>query len=253
MSGYLAFTKKELIENLRNYRVLLMLGLFFFFGISSPLLAKFLPQLVDTLEMNMEIIMGEPTAFDSWAQFYKNVSSLGLSLTIILFSSSLSAEYAKGTLTIMLTKGLPRGAVVLSKFTASVLIMTVSYWSSFGLGYLYTAFLWPDEKLPHVAAAAAVVWIAALMYLSVLMLGCVLFRQAFTSILFLLVITVALSLLGMTPVFETVSPVFLLSKNMDLLNGTAEVSQFILPGVIAAGLSAALLAASVILFHKKQL
>lgn len=253
MSGYLAFTKKELVENVRNYRVLLILSLFFFFGVSSPILAKFTPQLIESLEMNMQITMGEPTAYDSWSQFYKNVSSLGVSLMVILFSSCLSGEYAKGTLTIMFTKGLSRGAVILSKFTAAVIIMTASFWISFGVGYLYTAFLWPGEDMQHVLLAAAVMWIAALMYLSILMLGCVLFRQAFTSILFLLVFTVVLSLLGMTSQFEAVSPVFLISKNVDLLNGTVDASNFLLPGVIAIGLSAVLMAASVILFHKKQL
>lgn len=253
MSGYLAFTKKELVENVRNYRVLLILSLFFFFGVSSPILAKFTPQLIESLEMNMQITMGEPTAYDSWSQFYKNVSSLGVSLMVILFSSCLSGEYAKGTLTIMFTKGLSRGAVILSKFTAAVIIMTASFWISFGVGYLYTAFLWPGEDMQHVLLAAAVMWIAALMYLSILMLGCVLFRQAFTSILFLLVFTVVLSLLGMTSQFEAVSPVFLISKNVDLLNGTVDASNFLLPGVIAIGLSAVLMAASVIRFHKKQL
>ena len=253
MRGYLAFTKKELIENIRNYRLFLMLGLFLFFGISSPLLAKFTPLLIESLDMNMQITMGEPTALDSWAQFYKNISSLGFSLMIILFSSCLSGEYAKGTLTIMLTKGLSRQAVILSKFTASAAIMTLSFWASFGAGYLYTAVLWPGERLEHVLLAAAVMWIAALMYLCILMVGCVMFRQAFTAILFLLVFTVALSLLGMTSQFEAVSPVFLISKNVDLLNGAVNAGQFVLPGTAAIGLSGALMAASVILFHKKQL
>ena len=251
MRGYLAFTKKELMENIRNYRVLLMLGIFTFFGISSPLLAKFMPELLESLEMNMQITVEEPTVYDSWLQFYKNVSSLGISLMVILFSSSLSGEYAKGTLTIPLTKGLSRRAVILSKFTASVLIMTASFWISFGVSSLYTTFLWPGERLPHVLLAGAVMWIAALMYLSILMMGCVLFRQAFTSVLFLLVFTVILSLLGMSSRFEAVSPVFLISKNVELLNGTVSASQFILPGTAGLGLSVVLLAVSVILFHKK--
>ncbi len=131
MSGMAAFTRKELVENVRTYRMFLMLALFFFFGVSSPLLAKFTPLLIETFAVNMEITVKEPGAADAWMQFYKNVSSLGLSLMIILFSSSLSGEYAKGTLTIMFTKGLSRRAVVLSKFTSSAVIMTVSYWLSF--------------------------------------------------------------------------------------------------------------------------
>ena len=47
MSGMAAFTRKELVENVRTYRLFLMLALFFFFGVSSPLLAKFTPLLIE--------------------------------------------------------------------------------------------------------------------------------------------------------------------------------------------------------------
>jgi ABC-2 type transport system permease protein len=230
-----------------------MLVLFFFFGVSSPLLAKFLPQIVDSFAINMKIAFEEPAALDAWTQFYKNVSSLGLSLTIILFSSCLSGEYAKGTLTIMLTKGLSRKAVIMSKFSAAAAIMTVSYWLSFGISYGYTAYLWPGVELPHVLFAAFALWVAALLYLCILMLGCVLFRQAFAGILFLLVITVAMSLLGMTPQFEAVSPAFLVSKNVSLLSGAATISQFVTPTIISIIISALMLVLAVAVFRKKQL
>ena len=38
MSGMAAFTRKELVENVRTYRMFLMLALFFFFGCWRTLL-----------------------------------------------------------------------------------------------------------------------------------------------------------------------------------------------------------------------
>ena len=253
MSGYFAFTKKELTENIRNYRLLIMLALFFFFGVLSPLSAKFTPQIIEAFTINMEISFEEPTALDAWTQFYKNVSQLGLSLTVILFSSCLSNEYTKGTLTIMLTKGLSRRAVILSKFTAATVIMTVSYWLSYGVTYGYTAYLWTGAELSHVFFAAFALWVVALLYLCILMLGCVLFRQAFTSILFFLAITVVMSLLGMTPLFGTFSPIFLTSKNVDLLSGAVSISQFTAPAITSIIMSIGMLVLAVAAFNKKQL
>ena len=253
MSGMAAFTRKELVENVRTYRLFLMLALFFFFGVSSPLLAKFTPLLIETFAVNMEVTVKEPGAADAWMQFYKNVSSLGLSLMIILFSSCLSGEYAKGTLTIMFTKGLSRRAVVLSKFISSAVIMTGSYWLSFAVAWAYTAYLWPGEGFKHLLLSAFVVWLTALLYLCILMLGCVMFRQAFTAILFLLVFTVVMGLLSMTPLLEGVSPSFLVMKNVDLLTGEAAASQFILPGILTVILSAVLLLLSVMVFDRKTL
>ena len=236
MSGMAAFTRKELVENVRTYRLFLMLALFFFFGVSSPLLAKFTPLLIETFAVNMEVTVKEPGAADAWMQFYKNVSSLGLSLMIILF-----------------TKGLSRRAVVLSKFISSAVIMTVSYWLSFAVAWAYTAYLWPGEGFKHLLLSAFVVWLTALLYLCILMLGCVMFRQAFTAILFLLVFTVVMGLLSMTPLLEGVSPSFLVMKNVDLLTGEAAASQFILPGILTVILSAVLLLLSVMVFDRKTL
>lgn len=253
MRGFIAFSKKEITENIRNYRLLIMLAIFLIFGLMSPLLAKFTPQLMEALMPNLAEAFENPTALDSWTQFYKNVSSLGLSLTIILFSSCLSGEYAKGTLTIMLTKGLSRPAVVLSKFSAAAVILTVSYWLSFGVTYGYTAYFWPGTSLPHVFFAAFALWIAGILYLCILMLGCVLFQQAFTSILFLLVITVIMGLLEHIEQTAGFSPVILVSKNIDLLSGAVTVSYFIIPLIVSVFMSAALLMMSIVVFNKKQL
>lgn len=253
MSGFIAFSKKEITENIRNYRLLIMLAIFFIFGVMSPLLAKFTPQLMEVVMPNLAAAFESPSALDSWTQFYKNVASLGLSLTIILFSSFLSGEYAKGTLTIMLTKGLSRATVVLSKFSAAATILTISYWLSFGVAYGYTAYLWPGASLPHTFFAALALWIAGLLYLCILMLGCVLFRQAFISILFLLGITVIMGLLEQIEQTAGYSPVILVSRNVDLLSGAVDVSYFILPLIISVFMSAALLIMAIIAFNKKQL
>jgi ABC-2 type transport system permease protein len=251
--GFIAFSKKELLENIRNYRLLIMLAIFLIFGLMSPLLAKFTPQLMEALMPDIAESFENPTALDSWMQFYKNIASLGLSLTIILFSSCLSGEYAKGTLTIMLTKGLSRPAVVLSKFSAAAAILTASYWLSFGVTYGYTAYLWPGDSLPHVFFAAFALWIAGLLYLCILMLGCVLFRQAFTSILFLLVVTVIMGLLEQIEQTSGYSPVILVSKNVDMLSGAVAGSYFVIPLIISVLISAALLIMSIVVFNKKQL
>lgn len=78
-----------------------MIADFAIFGVMSPLLAKFTTQLMEAVMPNLAEAFENPTALDSWTQFYKNVSSLGFSLTLILFSSLLSNEYARGTLVIL--------------------------------------------------------------------------------------------------------------------------------------------------------
>jgi len=46
MRAYLAFTKKELIEYTRNFKMFLAITLFALLGIMNPLTAKFMPELL---------------------------------------------------------------------------------------------------------------------------------------------------------------------------------------------------------------
>lgn len=85
MREYIAFTKKEFKENIRNYKLLSLTILFLVFGIMSPLSAKFMPDLIAHFAPTLKVTTA-PTALDSWTQFSGNISGLGTSLTLIVFA-----------------------------------------------------------------------------------------------------------------------------------------------------------------------
>lgn len=121
MKAYFAFTQKELLESLRTYKLLIMIIVFMFFGMLGPLTAKLTPQILESLmPAGMQVTMGEPTAFDSWAQFFKNVSQMGFIVVAILFSGIMANEFNRGTLIHPLTKGLPRSTVIFFQVHSSV-------------------------------------------------------------------------------------------------------------------------------------
>ncbi|MDE6406814.1 MAG: ABC transporter permease, partial [Lachnospiraceae bacterium] len=248
----LVFVKKEFTENIRNYRFFIMLAVFLTFGMMSAFLAKFTPEILSALAADMEM-SAAPAALDAWKQFFKNISGVGFSAFIILYGNCLSGEYSKGTLVLMITKGLSRKAVILAKYTVAAVLMTVSYWGSYAFAYGYTAFLWADTKLPHVTLAALALWIVGFLYLSILMIGCVLFRQPFASILFTGGIVAMISLPGMTEPLAKFSPFYLTTQNIDLIAGIAAPSDFIMPALISVTISIGGLLIAVKLFNTKEL
>ncbi|MDE7333576.1 MAG: ABC transporter permease [Lachnospiraceae bacterium] len=252
MSGYPAFVKKEFIENIKNHRFLIMFAVFLVFGMMSAFLAKFTPEILSALAADMEM-NSEPVALDAWKQFYKNISGVGFSAFIILYGSCLSGEYSKGTLVLMVTKGLSRKAIILAKYTVAAVLMTISYWVSYAFTYGYTGVLWVDTKLPNAALAALALWVVGFMYLSILMIGCVLFRQTFTSILFTGGIAAVISLLGIIEPFAKFSPFNLTTQNIDLISGIAAPSDFILPTLISVIISIMGLLIAIKLFNTKEL
>ena len=252
MNGYAAFLKKELTENMKNYRFLILLAVFLIFGLASPFLARFMPEILSVAAADMR--MGSaPVALDAWEQFYKNISGVGFSAFIILFGSCMSGEYSKGTLLLLVTKGLPRRAVIFAKYTVAAVLMTVCYWAGFLATYCYTAYLWPGTTLSRVFTAAFYLWLIGFLYLSILLLGCVIFNQTFTSILFTGGIVAVISLLGIAEPLAKFNPFLLTSKNVDLLSGAASVSEFLMPSVISIAVTIIGLWLAAILFDEKQL
>lgn len=252
MRGYLAFVKKEFTENMKNYRFFILFAIFVVFGMMSAFLAKFTPEILSAFAADMAM-SSEPVALDAWKQFYKNISGVGFSAFIILYGSCLSGEYSKGTLVLMVTKGLSRKAIILAKYTVAAVLMTISYWVSYTFAYGYTAFLWPEAKLPHVALAAVALWVAGFLYLSILMLGCVLFKQTFTSILFTGGIVAMISLLEIIEPLAKFSPFHLTTQNVDLISGTVAPSDFIMPILTSMIMSILGLWVAIKLFHTKEL
>lgn len=254
MRGYLAFTKKELLESLRTYKLFLMLMIFVFFGILAPLTAKFTPQLLESLMTEgMQITVADPTALDSWVQFFKNSSQLGFVVLTILFSSMMSNEFEKGTLVNMLTKGLPRSTVILSKFTVSSLIWTLSYVVSFVITYMYTAYFWSGDEVTHLFFSVACLWVFGLLLLAVSLLGGVLFRSSYGCLMFVAGFVAVLFLLNIIPSFQNYNPVELMSRNLELLSGAAAPRDL----TASIGVTITLLILSILttikVFNKKQL
>ena len=66
MKNYLAFFRKELLEYTRTYKLFIMLIIFSILGITNPLMAKLLPELLNSmLTQGMPITLAEPTALDT--------------------------------------------------------------------------------------------------------------------------------------------------------------------------------------------
>lgn len=153
MKALLAFIKKELKEQLRSGRLILLGILFVLFGIMNPAVAKLTPWLLemssDSLaEIGMAVTTVTVSAMDSWGQFFRNMP-IALISFVLLESSIFTREYQTGTLVLSLTKGLERYKVVASKTIMLGTLWTVCYWICFGITYGYNAYFWDNSVVQN--------------------------------------------------------------------------------------------------------
>lgn len=254
MKGYLAFLKKEFFEYTKTYKLFIMLMVFTVFGITNPLIAKLLPEILGSLITDsITITLPEPTAYDAWTQFFKNATQMGLIVMVILFSGVLSSELSKGTLINLLTKGLSRTAVILSKYTCMVLVWTASIALCFGLTYGYTVYLFPKDETTNLLFSVFCLWLFGLFLLAALLFSATLTRSNYGCLLITGIVVVICMIMNIIPSLHKYNPISLSTDNMGLIMNSIEVSSLYGTIMISCLLSLILVSLSVMVFQKKQL
>ena len=254
MKGFIAFTKKEVLESFRTYRILILAAVFFLFGMLSPLTAKLLPEIFKSLALDgIVITLPAPVAMDAYGQFFKNIGQMGILAVLLVFSGMLSAEITKGTLINMLTKGLSRSAVILSKFTVSLTLWTLSLLIAFVTTYGYTVYLFGTGNQPNLLFSIFCLWLFGAFLLSLILLSSSFMPGNFGGLTLTAVLIVAMMILDVFPKLHQFNPFALASENVALLAQTVKVGE-ILP-IIYVTLTLILLSltGSLLIFRKKRL
>lgn len=254
MKGYFAFVKKEWKESLRTYKAFILLTVFFLFGMMSPLLAKLMPQLLSGVDMaGITVTIPKPTAIDSYTQLFKNLTQMGMIVFLLVFSGMLSNEIAKGTLINMLTKGLSRSAVILSKYTVSLVLWTASLTVACSVTYGYTVYLFENPQVSHLMFSLFCLWLFGAFLLAFILLSSTLVKGNFGGLVLTAAALGVLLLLTVFPALEKWNPISLASRNVLLLTGSVTVMSM-LPAVLATFAAAVLsLIFAILLFRKSKL
>jgi ABC-2 type transport system permease protein len=189
---------------------------------------------------------------DAWAQFFKNVGQMGMLCVVIIFSGLMANEFSRGTLVNLLTKGLRRRTVILSKFTAASGVWTLAYLLCLCITFAYITYFWKidiDNALP----AFGGLWLFGEFLITLLIFGGTAFATFYGSLSVAGGVVIALMIAGIAPHTAKYNPISLSGGTLALLANEQSASDF-MPAIIITALSIiALLAASVGVFAKKKL
>ncbi|MDR1735991.1 MAG: ABC transporter permease [Oscillospiraceae bacterium] len=264
MNGFAPFLKKEFTESKRTYRAAIMLIVMLFFGIIGPLAAKFLPQMLEMLMPDnisaedmgvLNLFMRDPSALDAWAQYFNNMSQIGIMMIAIMFSGALASEAGKGTLIPLLARGLSRPAAVVAKFVCQASLWTLFYAAAAAVTWGLTSALFPAQGYltPQLFFSHFGLWLFGIFVLALTL---------FMSAILKNVIMVLLSMVGSWFVMAVVTSVYPSSARYNPLTLSTSATNiaatnqpgFYLPAVlITAALAAASLLAAVFAFKKRAL
>ena len=250
------FLKKEILEQLRSGKLMILSILFVLFGIMNPATAKLTPWLLEMMadsmaQGGMTITAADPTALDSWMQFYKNIP-MALIAFILMESNIFTREYQSGTMLLSLTKGLSRYKVVIAKSLVLILLWTLGYWLCFGITYGYNAYFWDNSIAKNLITSVVYWWVFGLWVIGLVILFSTLSNENTGVLVGTGGIVLVSSLLSFFPKLSNYLPTSLSDGN-SLIYGLVDADKYTTAFVIAAVTGLTCIALSIPIFNKKQL
>jgi ABC-2 type transport system permease protein len=173
VSAFFSALRKELLGQWRTKRIVVVLAVFVLFGLASPLIANFTPQIIKSMEGAEQFaeLIPQPTAADGVVQYIKNLTQFGFILAILIGMGAVAGEREKNTTAMILSKPMPRWAFILSKFSAQTIVYTLGFMIATVGAYYYTLVLFGPFEFTDFIAISLLLELWLLTFAALTLLG----------------------------------------------------------------------------------
>lgn len=208
MSIFFVTLRKELLEQRRTQRLLVVGIVLVVFGLFSPLAARYTPELIKLLPNGaaMAQLFPPPTIMDAVGQYLKNVSQLGVVLALLVTMGAVAQEKERGTAAMMLVKPLPRATFLGAKFAALAVTFSLSLAAAALAAYYYTMLLFHAPSPWRWLAMNGLALVYVMVHVAITLLCSVIAKAQAAAGGIAFAIVVALALIGSIPGFGEYLP-----------------------------------------------
>lgn len=223
MKGLAPLLKKELKEQFRTYRWLIVGGIFLLFGITTPLMLKYLPEILKFAGEQLTIIeIPPPTAYQSLSEYTGTIGQIGVLVTVLVAMGSIANELRHGTALMTLSKPVSRLAFVMAKLIAVSLTFLGSMIVASIFCYAYTVWLIESADVMAFVGQNLLLGLFLVFCLAVTLLFSSLFKSSLAAGGISLAILVAQAGLTALPRFGDYIPGSMLNWGTEILKGSGK-------------------------------
>lgn len=199
MRGFAVLLNKEIAEQWRTGRLPVVAVIFLLFGLASPVLAKYTPDIIKLAASSIDIHVPTPTIKDAVAELIKNLSQVGVLTAILLAMGSVAGEKESGTAAFVLVKPVSRLAFLAAKFSGLAATMAAAVLICGLAAYLYTDLLFGPLTALGFVAACVVILLGLLEIAAVTFLGSTLVRSSIAAAAIGIVVVVVAGVVSSLP------------------------------------------------------
>jgi ABC-2 type transport system permease protein len=240
--NFMVVFRKEMQEHWRTKRFLVVAAVFAAFGLASPLLAKFTPEMLKAIPGVPAGILASipaPTVADAITQYVKNMNQFGILLALLVTMGLVVQEKERGTAAFFLTRPVSRETFLLAKFAAMSVMFTGSLaLAAIGCWY-YTRVLFEPLAWGPFLTLNGLMLVVFLVYMALALLASTLARTNGMAVGLAFMALILLGGIGALPSIGEYFPGRLFSWGATLMmggNATAWPSFWISLGIIVVAL-----------------
>lgn len=223
MNQFTVLAKKELMQMIREMKVIWLPLVFILLGVTQPLMNYYLPEILEmlgggqgiTIDPSMTIQSGGEVLASTLGSQY---DQLGIMIIVISIMGIIQSDKASGMLAFILTRPVKVGAYIGGKIFSNYLLVAFSITVGYFVSYIYTYFLFTEVPYTHVIIALIYYLIWALFIVSFTSMISTVFNSqgviALISIVFILGCRV---IVGLNPVLDSINPASMSNYAMELL------------------------------------
>lgn len=219
MSGFGALLKKEFKEQLRTHRLLIVSAVFAVFGLATPLLLKYLPELLQLAGEDIQLEIPPATAAAVFGEYANTLSQVGVLLAVLLAMGAVAHERERGVAAMILSKPVGSMAYLAAKLVATSATFIAALAIGAGACYLYTVLLIEQTAASGFVAMNLLLVLFFVFCLAVTLLCSSQFRSSLAAGGVALGVLVGQALLTQIPVVGEYLPGTLISWGTGLLSG----------------------------------
>lgn len=260
MNGTVALLKKELLEQWRTSKILILVLGFIFSGLQGPIVTKLLPDIIKSSAGSMQgvqITIPEQTALDAILSYISQMAAFPSLIVILVVMGTLAGERERGTQVFVLTKPVSRTQFILAKYFTYLGIVVVAIILTAAASAYYTLLLFSNsfDFGPFLALNLGVIayssYILALVVLCSSLFKTPVAAGGVSFVGFLVIDNVIKLIPGWTGIFPQV--VFNALNSRKIMIGAASPGELTLPVIVGLVMATLLVGLACFIYEKREM
>lgn len=252
MNGFKTLLKKEWMEQIRTFRLLIVSSIFLFFGLLTPVMIKYLPEIIKMAGSDIGVIeLPEPTALQSLLEYSSTVLQMGLITAVLVSMGAIAGERSRGTAAMTLSKPAGISAFVTTKLAAISFSFIIGLILGGTGAYFYTWMLIDEGNITGFIGQTALLAVYLIFCITTTLFFSAVFRNSLAAAGVSIAVLLGTSALGAIPWLSRVMPSSLTSWGNHLVGRESGGAEWLALGITLALIGVGVYLAAYILKGKE--